>query len=198
MTAPDYDAIAARAEAATPGPWDALFGGPGFEPRSWWMSYDDPEREGSTFDWQQITADAEFVNNARTDVPALLARCRDLEAENEAWQSVVLMTTHETLAAACRTAAVSSAHADLLNAVAARMLAMRSWIDGAKVDLDGYDDARAAIDRVRALHVAEWVVIDYVGGYVCRECREPVESEPCATIRALDGGATDPQTQEGP
>ena len=104
----------------------------------------------------------------------------------------------ETLAAACRTAAVASAHADLLNAVAARMLAMLSWIDGAKVDLDGYDDARAAIDRVRALHVDEWVVIDYVGGYVCRECREPVESEPCATIRALDGGATDPQTQEGP
>lgn len=54
----------------------------------------------------------------------------------------------EALAAACRTAAVSSAHADLLNAVAARMLAMASWIDGAKVDLDGYDEARAVVARV--------------------------------------------------
>jgi len=43
--------------------------------------------------------------------------------------------------------------------------------------------------RVRALHVPEWVVVDYVGGSVCRECREPVESEPCATIRALDGAS---------
>ena len=51
------------------------------------------------------------------------------------------------------------------------------------------DTARAAVARVRALHVPEWVVIDYVGGSVCRECREPVESEPCATIRALDGAS---------
>lgn len=58
--------------------------------------------------------------------------------------------TTETLAAACRTAAVSSAHADLLNAVAARMLAMLSWIEGAKVDLDGYDEARAEVERLTA------------------------------------------------
>ena len=196
MTAPDYDAIAARAEAHPDALWipaEPMDGGP----------YHDDTNGSYVKAWvRNSPVGSGFLISVSlsqsVDVPALLARCRDLEAENEAWQSVVLMTTHETLAAACRTAAVSSAHADLLNAVAARMLAMRSWIDGAKVDLDGYDDARAAIDRVRALHVAEWVVIDYVGGYVCRECREPVESEPCATIRALDGGATDPQTQEGP
>lgn len=51
------------------------------------------------------------------------------------------------------------------------------------------DEAVAAITRVRALHAPEWVVIDHVGGSVCRECREPVESEPCATIRALDGAS---------
>lgn len=45
------------------------------------------------------------------------------------------MVDTETLAAACRTAAVSSASADLLNAAAARLLAMQSWIDGAKVDM---------------------------------------------------------------
>ena len=49
----------------------------------------------------------------------------------------------ETLAAACRTAAVASAHADLLNAVAARMLAMLSWIDGAKVDMAALEEAAA-------------------------------------------------------
>ena len=235
MTAPDYDAIAARAEAHPDALWipaEPMDGGP----------YHDDTNGSYVKAWvRNSPVGSGFLISVSlsqsVDVPALLARCRDLEAENEAWQSVVLTTTHErddaraaidteTLAAACRTAAVSSAHADLLNAVAARMLAMRSWIDGAKVDLDGYDDARAAIalageeierasaevrradrqrddaraaiDRVRALHVDEWVVIDYVGGYVCRECREPVESEPCATIRALDGGATDPQTQEGP
>ena len=64
----------------------------------------------------------------------------------------------ETLAAACRTAAVASAHADLLNAAAARLLAQASWIDGAKVDLDGYDEARAEVERsmqeVERLHNA--------------------------------------------
>lgn len=49
----------------------------------------------------------------------------------------------ETLAAACRTAAASSAHADLLNAVAARLLAMASWIDGAKVDMAALEEAAA-------------------------------------------------------
>ena len=59
----------------------------------------------------------------------------------------------DTLAAACRTAAVSSAHADLLNAAAARLLAQASWIDGAKVDLDGYDEARAESQRATAWHM---------------------------------------------
>lgn len=92
----------------------------------------------------------------------------------------------DTLAAACRTAAVSSAHADLLNAAAARLLAQASWIDGAKVDLDGYDDARAAIDRLTGALAAIGVL--------------PSASKPIRDIvrdALLDGGATDPQTQEG-
>ena len=54
-------------------------------------------------------------------------------------------------------------------------------------------DAMAAkVERVRALHVEEHVYIDRndpFGGYVCRACGESVESEPCLTIRALDGEA---------
>lgn len=46
----------------------------------------------------------------------------------------------------------------------------------------------AQIEKVRALHVNKWVVIrEGMGGFICAECLEPVESEPCATIRALDG-----------
>ena len=175
MTDLDLDAIEARADAATDGPW-VVKHEPAWEADNvqhpdvitvgaqMWEGDDEPmtvclvstDYEDDPVD---VLLDAEFIAHARTDVPALVAALREARAKVEA---------------------------------------MRSWIDGAKVDLDGYDDARAAIDRVRALHVDEWVVIDYVGGYVCRECREPVESEPCATIRALDGGATDPQTQEGP
>ena len=116
MTDLDLDAIEARADAATDGPWVVKL------------------------------LDAEFIAHARTDVPALVAALREARAKVEA---------------------------------------MRSWIDGAKVDLDGYDDARAAIDRVRALHVRMFDT-----DRLCSECSDVY---PCATIRALGGGATDPQ-----
>ena len=60
----------------------------------------------------------------------------------------------ETLAAACRTAAASSAHQSLLLHAAERLLAQASWIDGAKVDLDGYDEARAEIEGLTGLLTA--------------------------------------------
>ena len=47
----------------------------------------------------------------------------------------------------------------------------------------------AALDRVRVLHTPHHIYLgdaDPIGGWVCRECGEPTESEPCATIRALD------------
>lgn len=95
--------------------------------------------------------------------------------------------TTETLAAACRTAAVSSAHADLLNAVAARMLAMLSWIEGAKVDLDGYDDARAAIAAVREACVGV-EDCDYATTVVANVLAAlDVRHDPSATT---DGGAS--------
>lgn len=54
--------------------------------------------------------------------------------------------------------------------------------------------ALAALTAVLALHVPEWVVIDYVGGSVCAECREPVESEPCRTVRAITAALTEGET----
>ena len=48
-------------------------------------------------------------------------------------------------------------------------------------------DERARLQAaVAVLHVPMWVVIDAVGGSICRECGEPVESEPCATMRAFE------------
>lgn len=95
----DLEAIKARAEAATPGPWDSrrsewaddpdlmtVDGEPAGDP--WWVHHDgwiDADDTGLFMS----EADAAFIAHARTDVPALVAeveRLRDvvaaLEAEN--------------------------------------------------------------------------------------------------------------------
>jgi hypothetical protein len=77
--------IAARAEAATPGPWctDAweIYQGDEYLPGiSAWIG----ETCRGTSTPEQDRADAEFVAHARTDVPALLARVAELEAHVEA------------------------------------------------------------------------------------------------------------------
>lgn len=80
----DTDRIAeirGREQAATPGPWDVLFGDRAAGPRSWFMSYPDPEDE--RFDWAQIRADAQFVDNAREDVPFLLAEVERLTCRHD-------------------------------------------------------------------------------------------------------------------
>jgi hypothetical protein len=105
---PDLDAIQARAQAATPGPWGVYDGGDHANiganlatlSRSTWRSdceiaeidaetYVDsnlcPHDEGEDAEaWaaQQALDDAQFIAQARTDVPALLARVQELEAEN--------------------------------------------------------------------------------------------------------------------
>lgn len=77
----NLDAIQARADAATPGPWwtsgAAIYTGEPAEDvrRSTWV--------GQTYtpnvpDWGG--ANAQFIAHARTDVDQLLARVRDLEA----------------------------------------------------------------------------------------------------------------------
>ncbi|GAA1454186.1 hypothetical protein [Nocardiopsis tropica] len=79
----DLDAIEARASAATEGPWypvaNDLVGG-------WCVSQQDAppsqSRGGSVADFIR-REDAEWIGHARTDVPDLVARVRELEGENK-------------------------------------------------------------------------------------------------------------------
>jgi hypothetical protein len=71
----DLDAVQARADAATPGPWRLTDGGWGefvqdSEGRELWALRHTPE-----------VADAEFVAHARTDVPLLVAALREAHIE---------------------------------------------------------------------------------------------------------------------
>jgi hypothetical protein len=89
VTAPlDLDAIEARAEAATEGPWwpeGKVIGG--------WRIYARDREQAPDFTevgsvrevfvgTGQHDADADFIAHARTDVPALLAEVRRLHALN--------------------------------------------------------------------------------------------------------------------
>ena len=83
---PDLDAIRARCEAATPGPWSC-------------KQYHSPH-DGSLIQYQAykgetetiaditLTSDAEFVANARTDIPALLAYIDELEERCRAYEQM--------------------------------------------------------------------------------------------------------------
>jgi hypothetical protein len=87
----DLDAIEKRADAATEGPWfasDFGYSGEG-EPSSIvvhqgkfdWQSIRDGEFVASMPTWdRQESDDADFIAQARTDVPALVARIRELES----------------------------------------------------------------------------------------------------------------------
>ncbi len=75
----NLDEIERRANAATPGPWTAPTArelGPGCDDRSCVVDH-----EGcAVWPWHR-REDMEFAYAARTDVPALIARVRELEAE---------------------------------------------------------------------------------------------------------------------
>ncbi|WP_432027418.1 hypothetical protein [Streptomyces sp. 1222.5] len=80
----DLDAIATRANAATPGPWCTdsweIYQGTEYEPGlSLWIG----ETCRGTTSPEQDRADAAFVAAARTDVPALLAEVRALRNERD-------------------------------------------------------------------------------------------------------------------
>lgn len=80
-THPDLDAIAAREQAATPGPWGAI---PDYGPD--WIGaevsgYLNAVGELGFGEGDQADADRAFVIGARTDVPALLSEVRRLRAE---------------------------------------------------------------------------------------------------------------------
>lgn len=81
MTKPDLDAIRARVEAATYGPWavidddgpSVVVSGAGLTHSIDFLLATDGKERG----W----ADAEFVAHAREDVPALLAYIEQLESD---------------------------------------------------------------------------------------------------------------------
>ena len=77
MTPERMAEIEARANAATPGPWEAWDRGIGFE------VHVNGEELNSEFRETFRQADAEFIAEARTDVPALLAEVRRLQAAVE-------------------------------------------------------------------------------------------------------------------
>ena len=92
---PDLEAIKARAEAATPGPW-AVPGANVFRVIAPEAEHHNP-RMGACppYPWRVIAepssydpsaADAEFIAHARTDVPDLVAEVERLRTELIGWQ----------------------------------------------------------------------------------------------------------------
>ena len=123
MTDLDLDAIEARANAATDGPWGYPFAGKNRITTPVDIDVTEADWGGENLREYVLScladrnawraADAEFIAHARTDVPALVAALREAR--------------------------------DLLNA-------KESWIEGAKVDLDGYDEALAEAERLTCRH----------------------------------------------
>ncbi|USH45596.1 hypothetical protein SEA_PHABULOSO_101 [Gordonia phage Phabuloso] len=92
MSELDLDAIEARANAAYVGPWTA-------DPDSYGDIWARAGHEGATVvvsaDPALNAADAEFIAHARTDVPALVSRVRELEALARDWKLAVENCDHE-------------------------------------------------------------------------------------------------------
>lgn len=57
------------------------------------------------------------------------------------------------------------------------------FIAHARTDVDRLTEA---LEAVLALHVERWAPNPIPGGFICDACREPVESEPCTTVRAIE------------
>ena len=83
MTDEELDAIEARANAATPGPWRSDVGSGANRLRLWvpggmLIADSYPPKPHRARDEQQGKADYGFIAGARTDVPALVAEVRRL------------------------------------------------------------------------------------------------------------------------
>lgn len=116
MTAPlDLDAIRARTEAATPGPWAA--GRENVNELHWTLPANTLDRNGRrsyVAESESLLPDWEFIAHARTDVPALLAevdRLRELADAARLLGSarMVLDRCAETQIGGCRAEAAAMA-----------------------------------------------------------------------------------------
>lgn len=79
MIEKELAAIAARAKAATEGPWH-------------WREFEKSLRRAGYEDNEQTDLNASFIAHARTDIPRLLAYIEELEkklraADNAAWNA---------------------------------------------------------------------------------------------------------------
>lgn len=169
----ERDAIRARAEAATPGPWVVNVKertvrslADGYDGTEWGgtILYDDSCGE------RPIPGDAYFIAHARTDVPALLDALDAAEAENE--RLVDEVATAEILAD-------SMQHfADVAERVESQNNALVAERDAARAEVAAL---RGRIEAVRALHHT-------VGqSQFCAGCYEGNKEDvwPCATYTAL-------------
>lgn len=84
LTVPDLAAVERRAAAATEGPWLTYAGTDGNGNSTRGVTYERNQDEAVFEDRWCGPADAEFIAHARTDVPALVARVRELEAQRDA------------------------------------------------------------------------------------------------------------------
>lgn len=192
MTDLDLDAIEARANAATDGPWfwrntqgrsgDVYLQGArtrivmafkrmgmnGAQPM--FRGLDGLLYESADVNINQFP-DAEFIAYARTDVPALVALVRakeswidgakvDMAALEEAAAKATTwhMEALDDLAACVAERDEARVERDRYRAAFERanaaVSACESWIEGAKVDLDGYDEAAAERDDWRRRYEA--------------------------------------------
>ncbi|QAU07226.1 hypothetical protein HOV03_gp87 [Gordonia phage Asapag] len=94
MSELDLDAIEARAEAATPGPWHASKGG-GSMGRDYPGNITSDETGQIIFTQTGNSANTRFIAGARTDVPALIARVREIEGLAQTWMQAVENCEHE-------------------------------------------------------------------------------------------------------
>lgn len=104
MTDPiDLDAIEAKVNAAKPGPWWLVLGerhmvGTRHEFPSLEIRHGDPNDDRDSYDLLESyeEADYRFLTEARQDIPALIARVRELEKEADAVEKA-LRLAHEAI-----------------------------------------------------------------------------------------------------
>ena len=94
MTRPDLDAIRARCNAATPGPWKPESEqGHGRGVRAvasvaWCPVACVVGKEAQSIGQRDASRNARFIANARTDIPVLLAYVADLEERCRAYEAM--------------------------------------------------------------------------------------------------------------
>ena len=97
MTRPDIDAIRKRCEAATPGPWRKTSHYYGDGCCNIWSGEgtDCPVVRECESGGVILRNDAEFISNARTDIPALLEYVAELEHRVDELQEELLHVLEE-------------------------------------------------------------------------------------------------------